>query len=488
MSRIDIAPTRPEDERLPLATSFGYGIQHILAMFGGVIAVPLIIGGAAGLSTTDRVILVSSCLFISGLATLLQTLGVPGFGAQLPLVQGISFATVATMLAIIGKGGEHGLRSVYGAIIVAAVIGVLIVPLFAKVIQLFPPVVTGSVITVIGLSLMPTAAGWITGQQTITVGAKTVDNPDYLAPHNVALAAVTLAAVLILSRIRRFTRIAIVGGLVIGTVVGALFGDVSTASLSGASVFALPHPFAFGAPIFQIGAIVSMTIAILVIMVETTADLLAVAEVVGTRIDSKRVSAGLRADMTSSVVAPVFNSFPATAFAQNVGLVAITGIKSRFAVAAGGLVLVVLGLSPMASGVFNLIPSPVLGGAGIVLFGTVAASGVRTLTKVRYSGTNNLIVVATAVGLGMIPVVTDDFWSRFPSWFQTIFDSGISSTAIAAVLLNLLFNVFGGRAGGSTLAAAPAGGVSTTELRILAEGGAFEAGEAVRVTCPSEAA
>ena len=474
---------RPEDERLGIGRSLGYGVQHILAMFGGVIAVPLIIGGAAGLSGADRALLVSCSLFISGAATLLQTLGLPYVGSKLPLVQGISFASVSTLLAIVAGNGEAGLRSAYGAIIVAAAVGLVIAPLFSAVIRFFPAVVTGSIITVIGLSLMPVAAGWITGQATMTVNGQTSPNPDFAAPGGIVLALFTLVVVLVLSKIQVLSRLAILLGLVIGTVVALVFGMVDGSSIASASPFALPQPFKFGAPTFQFGAILSMTIVILVIMVETTADVLAVGEVVGTRVDSKRVAAGLRADMASSIVAPMFNSFPATAFAQNVGLVAISGIKSRFAVAAGGLVLLVLGLSPTLAAIVGVIPLPVLGGAGIVLFGTVAASGIRTLSKVDYAGNNNLIVVATSVGFGLIPVVSPSFWSNFPDAFKVIFGSGISSAAIMAVLLNLFFNVFrpGTPTDPSGIAAAPALQITETEMRVLAEGGTFEAGQEVPV-------
>ncbi|MFT4086412.1 MAG: nucleobase:cation symporter-2 family protein [Gordonia sp. (in: high G+C Gram-positive bacteria)] len=479
-----VTAIRPEDERLSPGATLGYGIQHIAAMFGGVIAVPLIISTAAHLSPTDTAVLVSGCLFISGLATLLQTLGVPGFGSQLPLVQGVSFATVATMTAIIGSdGGKEELRTVFGAVILACAVGLLIVPLFARIVRFFPAVVTGSVITVIGLSLMPVAAGWITGQEKIRNSAgELVDNAKYLSVGNIGLAMATLLLILICSKIQRLTRVAILIGLVGGTVIAACFGQVTTKAFDGASVFGFPKPFAFGWPIFAVGACVSMFIAVLVIMVETTADVLAVGEVVGTEVDGKRVSAGLRADLGASVVAPVFNSFPATAFAQNVGLVALTGIKSRFAVAAGGVVLLVLGLSPMAAAVVGLIPTPVLGGAGIALFGTVAASGIRTLGKVDYDGTSNLIVVGVSVGLGLVPVVSPHFWERLPEWAATILHSGISCAAIAAVILNIAFNLIRPtKPSGSTLAEAPALQITDVEMRILAEGGAFEAGQPVKV-------
>ncbi|KAA1034230.1 purine permease [Pseudonocardia sp. EV170527-09] len=461
---------RPEDDRLGLGPTVGYGVQHVLAMFGGVIAVPIIIGGAAGLDPAQSAVLVASGLFVSGLATLLQTLGLPFFGSQLPLVQGTSFASVSTMIAIVGDDGTDGLRVVFGAVIVAALVGLLISPFFAKVVRLFPPVVTGSIITVIGLSLMPVATGWITGRETVTVAGATVPNPTFASLPNIALAAFTFLVVIVASKIRVVSRLSVLLGLLVGTVVALVLGLSSFAKVGEASVAAVPTPFAFGGPLFEIGAIVSMVIVILVVMVETTADILAVGEVVGAEVDSRRVGDGLRADMAASALAPVFNSFPATAFAQNVGLVALTGIRSRFAVAAGGLL--VLGLSPMASAVFSAIPQPVLGGAGIVLFGTVAASGIRTLASVEYRNTNNMVIVAAAVAFGLIPVVSPDFWANFPEWFATIFHSGISSAAIVAVLLNLFFNVLapGRPSAPSIVAAGPPVLVQIGEIRILSSG------------------
>ena len=223
----------------------GYGMQHILSMFGGVIAVPIIIGGAAGLSAADRGLLVSCALFISGVATLLQTLGLPFFGSRLPLVQGISFASVSTMLAIIagaGDDGELGLRRVFGAVLVSAAIGLIIAPFFSRVVRFFPPVVTGTIITVIGLSLMPVAARWITGQAMIAGQP----NPQYLSPSNIALAMFTLLCVLVMSKIKFLSRMTILLSLVVGTIAAFVVGKASFASVGTASIVALPRPFAFG--------------------------------------------------------------------------------------------------------------------------------------------------------------------------------------------------------------------------------------------------
>ncbi|WP_032389043.1 nucleobase:cation symporter-2 family protein [Rhodococcoides fascians] len=463
--------TRPEDTRPPLLQMFGYGMQHILSMFGGVIAVPIIVGGAAGLSGADQALLISCALFVSGVATVLQTVGVPFFGSQLPLVQGISFASVSTVLTIIGSAedGRTGLRTVLGAVLVAALIGLAIAPFFSKIVRFFPPLVTGSIITVIGLSLMPVAARWITGQEMVG-GAP---NSEYLDPGNIGLAMFTLLAVLVMTKIKVLSRLSILLGLVVGTIAALIVGKTDFGGVGDAAVVAVPTPFAFGSPIFAVGAIVSMTIVILVVMVETTADILAVGEVVGTDVDSRRVGDGLRADMVSSAVAPIFNTFPATAFAQNVGLVAMTGIKSRFVVALGGGVLALLGLSPVLAAVVGVVPLPVLGGAGIALFGTVAASGIRTLGKVNYDNNANVVIVAVTLAFGLIPVVASDFWDEFPDWFVTVFHSGISAASIVAVVLNVFFNVFkpGTPSNPSVVAAGPAVMVREDEARVLGKGG-----------------
>lgn len=422
---------RPEDERLGVGRSFAYGIQHVLTMYGGIIAPPLIIGGAAGVSPAELGLLVASCLFIGGLATILQSFGVPFFGSQLPLVQGTSFASVATMTAIVA---DSGLPGVFGAVIISAALGLVITPLFSRLVKYFPPVVTGTVITVIGLSLMPVAARWAMGNNTKA--------PEFGSVANIGLAALTLLIVLILSKISipAVSRLSILLAIVLGTGAAALLGRADFSGVGNGAIVAVPTPFAFGPPTFHVAAIISMVIVVLVILTETTADILAVGEIVDTPVDKRRIGDGLRADMASSAIAPIFNGFTQSAFAQNVGLVAITGVRSRFVVTAGGVVLLVLGLLPVLGRVVAAIPYPVLGGAGLVLFGTVAASGIRTLAKVDYSGNMNLVVVATSVGFGMLPIAAPTFYDRFPDWVGTIFHSGISSAALAAVLLNLLFN------------------------------------------------
>ncbi|ANS80575.1 Xanthine permease [Serinicoccus hydrothermalis] len=293
MAAGNVGTVRPEDERLGIGASVAYGLQHVLTMYGGIIAVPLIMGGAAGLDAAQTGLLIASCLFVSGLSTILQSVGVPFFGSQLPLVQGVSFASVATMLTIL-EGG-NGLPGVFGAVIAAGALGLIIAPFFARIAHFFPPVVTGVVITTIGLTLLPVAGRWAMGNA--------VDSPDYGSVANLSLAGFTLLVIVALSKVglASLSRLSILLAIVLGTVVAALFGMADFSRIGEGSIFAVPQPFVFGAPVFDIAAILSMFIVIIVIMTETMADIIAVGEIVRTKVDSRRIANGLRADMLSTM-------------------------------------------------------------------------------------------------------------------------------------------------------------------------------------------
>ena len=302
-----------------------------MSMYAGVVAVPLIVGNAFGLPPADITFLISAGLLMSGLATILQTVGFWKLGARQPIVQGTSFAAVSTILAIGATtgGGTTALREVYGAIIVAGIVAFLIAPFFTMLLRFFPEVVTGTVITVIGISLLPVAMRWAGG-----------GNPaaeDFASPQNIALALLTVAIIVLIYRFLPggFSRVAILLGLVLGTVVAIPFGRQLQPDQRRQHLPA-DLPFHFGLPTFAVGAIVSMFVVMLVTMVETTADILAIGKIIDQPASRKQVTNGLRADMLSSSVSAVFNGFTVSAFAQNVGLVAITGIKSRFVVAVGG--------------------------------------------------------------------------------------------------------------------------------------------------------
>ncbi|MER7014398.1 nucleobase:cation symporter-2 family protein [Saccharopolyspora sp. NPDC000359] len=427
----------PVDEVMPPVRMMAYGVQHIAAMYAGVVAPPLIVGEAMGLPPVEMTLLIGASLFTAGLATMLQSLGIWKIGARLPFVNGVTFGSVAPMLAIVAQQGQQqSLSVIYGSVLIAGLLAFLIAPYFSRMVRFFPPVVNGTVITLIGLALMPVGIKWIAGTDSSA--------PDYAAPEKIALGAVTFALVLLFNRFLKgfWNRIALLIGLVVGTLIAWPMGLISTTTFESAPVFNLPTPFALGAPVFDLTATISICIVMLVAMMETTADMVALGEIVDRPADEQTIAAGLRADGAGSALSAVFGGFTCSAFAQNIGLVALTRVRSRYVVATAGGVLVLLGLFPIVGAVVSLVPQPVLGGAALVLFGSVATSGIRTLGKSDLGDPFNSLIVTGALGIGLIPVVAPQFYEHFPSALRTVLDSGISTGCIAALLLNMLFNAW----------------------------------------------
>jgi NCS2 family nucleobase:cation symporter-2 len=419
----------PVDEVPPLRRLAPLGLQHVLAMYAGAVAVPLIVGGAmisAGeMSPDDLAHLVVADLFVAGIATIVQSVGFWRFGVRLPLMQGCTFAAVGPMITI---GTQHGIAAIYGSVIACGLFMVVVAPVFSKLLRFFPPLVTGTVILLIGLSLMSVAAGWAGGG----TGAE-----DFGAPSNLLLALFTLVVILLVERLAppAVARVAILLGIVAGTVVAAIAGKIDVSGVGEQAWFGISTPFAFGAPSFQVGSVIAMCVVALVIMTETTGDMLAIGEIVDKHLEPRDIADGMRADGLSTVLGGVFNTFPYTAFAQNVGLVSMSGVRSRYVATFAGGILIVLGLIPKLGAVVGAVPVAVLGGAGVALFGMVAASGIRTLASCTLDS-RALLMIAVALGIGLLPTVSPEIYAQTPGWFQTIFDSGISSGAIVAIVLH----------------------------------------------------
>ncbi|WP_406398722.1 nucleobase:cation symporter-2 family protein [Streptomyces sp. NBC_00879] len=441
----------PVDETLPPLRMFTSGLQHVAAMYAGVVAPPMIVGPAVGLSAKETAFLMGASLFTAGIATLLQTLGFWKVGARLPFVNGVSFAGVTPMIAIGKDRGADGITVIFGAIIVASLLGFVLTPYFSKLVRFFPPVVTGTVITLIGLSLLPVAFRWSQGGNSAA--------SDYGSMKNIGMAALTLVIVLALRKFLRgfLQQIAILLGLVVGTLVAVPMRMTSFDAIKNADVVGFPTPFHFGAPQFEIAAIVSMCIVMLVCMTESTADMLALGKIVDRPADERTIEGGLRADTLGSAISPLFNGFMCSAFAQNIGLVAMTKVRSRFVVGAGGGILILLGLCPVAASVIALVPLPVLGGAGIVLFGSVAASGIQTLASAALEKGENALIVAASVGVGLIPIAAPEFYHAFPKDALVVLDSGISTGCIVAIVLNLAFNHLGRKRSSQSSVTTPTG-------------------------------
>lgn len=424
----------PVDEILPLGQLFAYGMQHVLAMYAGAVAVPLILAQAMHLSVEQLIYLINADLFVCGIATLIQTLGIGNIGARIPMIQGVTFAAVSPMILI---GTNHGMQGIYGAIIVAGLITFLAAPYFSKLIRFFPPVVTGTIITTIGITLMPVAVRWAGGGNP---GAADFGSLDKLA-----LAAFTMVCVVVLYR--SFTgflsNISVLLALALGTAVAYVFGYVNFDEVVQAHWIGFTTPFTFGFPVFEIGPIISMVIVMIVCMTETTGDCIAIGEIVDKKIGEKELAQCLRADGLSTLLGGIFNSFPYTAFAQNVGLIGLTRVKSRYVVAASGIILILLGLFPKMAAIIACIPSCVLGGAGIAMFSMIASSGIRTLSKVEFDGTYNMMIIGLSLGIGTITLAVPDFYKHFPEWAQIIFHSGITAGSVTAIVLNYVLNEMG---------------------------------------------
>lgn len=440
-----LAPVHAVDEMLPAAQLGALGIQHVLVMYAGAVAVPLIVGRALGLSPQEVAFLINADLFACGLATLVQTLGFPGVGIRLPVMMGVTFASVGPMLAIIGAGKAAGapatqtLNLIYGSVIAAGIFGVLIAPFISRMLRIFPPVVTGTIILVIGITLMRIGINWAAGAPVDTI-------PGYGNLLHLGIALFVLIAILAITKYTSgfVANIAVLIGIVAGCLLAYAVGKMSFAKVASAPMFGVVLPFHFGMPVFDLVAIVTMCLVMIVVMIESTGMFLALGTMTGKNITRDDLTRGLRADGVGTVIGGIFNTFPYTSFSQNVGLVGVTGVRSRWVCVAGGVIMLILGLMPKMAQIVEAVPTFVLGGAGLVMFGMVAATGIRILASVDYhSNRNNLYIVAISVGVGMIPLVAPNFFKEMPKALGPLLHSGILLAAITAVVLNVYFNGFG---------------------------------------------
>jgi uric acid transporter len=435
-------PVHPVDEVLPPGKLAVYGFQHVLAFYAGAVIVPILLAGAIGLEGDDLVYLIQADLFTCGIASIIQAVGFWKVGVRLPLLQGVTFVAVAPMISIGTSegGGVDGLLHIYGAVIVAGILTFLAAPFFSRLLRLFPPVVTGTVILVIGVALLPVAA--------LQIGGGNSEAEDFGSIENLELAGVTLLFILVVQRLFRgrfWATVAVLLGLVFGTVVATIAGVTDFGGVGDADALGVTTPFHFGTPTFGFAAIVSMVIVMFITMVETTGDVFATGDIVDKPIRRDDIARAIRGDGLATTLGGVLNSFPYTAFAENVGLVRLTAVKSRYVVAAAGAIMILLGLFPKIGAIVAAIPAGVLGGAALVMFGTVAAIGIQTLSRVDFRDDRNVIIVAVSLGLAMIPVAFPTFYSRFDPDIQQIFGSGITMGALSAILLNLFLNILAGK-------------------------------------------
>ncbi|WP_226087512.1 nucleobase:cation symporter-2 family protein [Mesobacillus sp. S13] len=410
------------------------GIQHVLAMYAGAVIVPLIVGGALGLTGEQLTYLVSIDIFMCGIATLLQVWKNKFFGIGLPVVLGCTFTAVGPMIAI---GGQYGISAIYGSILVSGIFVVAISKYFGKLVRFFPPVVTGSVVTIIGITLIPVAMNNMAGGQ---------GSPDFGSLTNIGLAFGTLLFIIVLFRFfKGFIRsIAILLGLSGGTVVAYFMGMVNFTAVEEASWLHMPAPFYFGLPTFEVSAILTMILVAMVSLVESTGVYFALGDICEEKLEEKDLASGYRAEGLAIILGAFFNAFPYTTYSQNVGLLQLSGVKTKNVIYTAGAFLVLLGLMPKIGALTTIIPTPVLGGAMVAMFGMVVAYGIKMLSKVDFSSQENLLIIACSVGMGLGVTAVPELFSQMPTSIRILTDNGIVAGSLTAIGLNLVFNVFKG--------------------------------------------
>lgn len=408
--------------------NFILSVQHLLAMYAGAILVPIIVGTSLKFSAEEIAYLVTVDIFMCGVATFLQANKVTGTG--LPIVLGCTFTAVAPMILI---GQTKGLDVLYGSLLISGILVVLIAPFFSYLVKFFPPVVTGSVVTIIGINLMPVAMNYLAGGE----GAK-----NYGDTKNLILGGVTLLIILILQRFTKgfLKSIAILIGLAIGTALAGIFGMVDIKQVGDAHWFGFPVPFRFSGFGFDVSSILVFFIVAVVSLIESTGVYHALSEITGRKLERKDFRKGYTAEGLAIILGSIFNAFPYTAYSQNVGLVSLSGAKKNNVIYGMVILLLICGCIPKLGALANIIPLPVLGGAMIAMFGMIMAYGVSILGNINFQNQNNLLIIAISVGLGAGISAVPQAFKGLGEQFAWLTQNGIVLGAISAIILNFFFN------------------------------------------------
>ncbi|WP_032115592.1 nucleobase:cation symporter-2 family protein [Candidatus Arsenophonus nilaparvatae] len=417
----------PVNEILPIGQMILYGLQHVLVMYAGAVAVPLVIGNAVGLPVEQIILLISTDLFICGIATIAQSFGFGAWiGCRLPLVQGCTFAALVPMMLI---GKQYGISGISGAVIIAGLFTLICAPWICHLVRFFPKVVMGSIVTLIGLSLTPVAGNWIIS-----------GNSGSILP--LVMAALTLIIILHIYHFMTgmIKNIAVLLGLIGGTVIWSCFLPLDFHFVNSTPWVNFPQIMWLAKPEFHIVPVALLSMVMVVVMIETMSSMMIIGDMVDKKADATTLRNGLNACGIATMVGGLFNLFPYAAFAQNVGLIGLTGVRSRFVVSVSGVLLILMGMFAKMAALVVAIPKPILGGAGVIMFGMVAVSGIRTLSSITYRHNNNEMVVALTLALGLMPIMVPQLFEGFPSMMQMFLHSGITIGTVIAILANLTLN------------------------------------------------
>ncbi|WP_060980994.1 nucleobase:cation symporter-2 family protein [Vibrio splendidus] len=415
------------NERPPHGLTFLLALQHMLASIGGIVAVPLIVGASIGLPNTEIVSLINAALLASGIVTVAQCLGFGPVGIRLPVVMGSSFAFLGVAISI---GNEGGVAAIMGSALIGSVVVIGASFYMDKVRKLFPTVVSGVVVTLIGLTILPVAMNW--------VGDSPANTEQFATLPKLFLALVSLGIVVGVSVYCKgaVAASAIVIGLAGGYIVALSLGMVDLDQISSAAWVGGPEPFKYGFT-FSASAIISMSLVYIVVIAEATGDFMALGNNCQTKVSGKDLKRGLLGDGLGSTLSSILTAMPLASFSQNVGIVGITGVASRYVVAATGGLLILGGLFPKLAAIAVTIPKPVLGGVGFVMFGMIAYAGIRMLIKAADTK-RNALVICVGLASGLAVTFEPRLLQHLPHDLANFLHSGITTGTIMTVLLNLV--------------------------------------------------
>lgn len=414
------------EDRPPMAVTVVLALQHILAAFAGIIAVPLVVSSAIGLSVEDTTIMVSATIFVAGLATMLQSKGLGPVGSRVSGMMGTDFTFVNPAISV---GAQFGIAGIVGATIAGSFVEIVLSRFIKPLMAFFPPLITGTVVSLIGITLLPVSMDWAAGG---------FGSPDYGSVENISIAFAIMVFTLALSHYGKgmWKTASVFIGMIFGYVLCIFLGKVDLSAVNDAAWFAFPSLFRYGVT-FNLSAILSFVPAYVVSLIGTVGIMMAIGEASRAKMSSERAANAVLADGVGSLIAGLFGAGPNTAFSQNVGLITLTKVASRHVMIVAGLILAGLGVFPKLSALISIMPQPVLGGVGVIMFGLVAAQGLKTLSQIHL-GDRELLIISVAFALGIGVTVRPELLSNLPAPLQMILSSGISTGTLAALILNVL--------------------------------------------------
>lgn len=410
----------------PIDKSILLAIQHILAAFAGIIAVPLVVCSALGLSVEETSFMVSATIFASGMTTIIQSKGLGPIGSRVSGMMGTDFTFANPSISV---GTKFGIAGIVGATILGSLVEIILSRFIKSLMRFFPPLISGIVVSLIGITLLPVSIDWAAGG----VGAN-----DYGSLKNLSVAFIVMAFTLFLNYYGKgmWRTASVFVGMVFGYIICMPLGLVNLTAVSQASWFSLPTFFRYGVQ-FDMASTLAFVPAYLVSTIGTMGIMMAIGEASHLNLSSERAAAGVLCDGVGSLLSGMLGAGPNTAFSQNVGLITLTKVASRHVMIIAGIILTLIGIFPKISALIAVMPQPVLGGVGVILFGLVAAQGIKTLSNIHL-GDRELLIISVAFALGVGVTVKPAILSRLPHAIQMILSSGISTGTLAALILNLV--------------------------------------------------